>query len=92
MQAVVDDANPRAVVRDSSARASRSPTPSPPATSWSTPPTTRSSTASGPALLVGGALAVVALVAGYLVFPKGPRDESEEEHEAERLEAEEEVP
>ncbi len=43
------------------------------------------------ALAVGGALAVAALVAGYLVFPKGPRDDAAEEHEAERLEAEEEV-
>jgi hypothetical protein len=43
------------------------------------------------ALAVGGALAVAALVAGYLVFPKGPRDESQEELEARRVEAEEEV-
>jgi MFS family permease len=42
------------------------------------------------ALLVGGALSLAALVAGYLVFPKGARDESQEETEAVAVKTEEE--
>ena len=42
------------------------------------------------ALLVGGALSLAALVAGYLVFPKGPRDELQEETEAVAVKTEEE--
>jgi hypothetical protein len=44
------------------------------------------------ALAVGGVLSLAVLVAGYLVFPKGVSDETTEEGEAARLKTEEDVP
>ena len=43
------------------------------------------------ALLVGGGLSLAALVAGALIFPKGTRDETDEDTEAATLEVREEV-
>jgi MFS family permease len=44
------------------------------------------------ALLVGGGLTVAALIAGTIAFPKGTRDEDDEDAEAATLQVEEEVP
>ena len=43
------------------------------------------------ALLVGGAMSLAALVTGALIFPKGTRDETDEDAEATTLEVREEV-
>jgi hypothetical protein len=44
------------------------------------------------ALLVGGGLTVAALIAGAIAFPKGTREEDDEDSEADTLKVEEEVP
>ena len=55
--------------------------------SW-TPQTTRSCGACGSRFIIGGVLTLGALIAGFFIFPRGTKVESDEEVEATHLEVE----
>ena len=92
VEAVVDDANPRAVVVADRSRQAAARRGGRSARSWSTRPTTPSPTASGSPSPWAWSCPSLVLILGAVVFPKGRAEEHTEVAEADALASSEAAP